>query len=291
MLKIFKISLLTFFCLALVGSVFAQKSTRKAKPKKPLKPTVVKKAAVADAPEPVKKNGRPADDAANKTADETTDNQTSAPPQKANAGGKNNERPAAKKPIAEPQFFYQFTQPAFVVSDIKIEHDEKGKGQISFMKKDFDEAVTDPIQISLPALERINSALAALNFFDSNENYQHEKDFSHLGTVKLKIRKDARARETVFNWTSNQNAKALADEYRRIGQQYIWIFDITLARENQPLEAPKLLDSLDALMKRGEISDAEQMVPFLKELSDDERIPLIARNHAKRIFEKIEKKK
>ena len=67
------------------------------------------------------------------------------------------------------------------------------------------------------------------------------------------------------------------------------MFDITLARENQPLEAPKLLDSLDSLIKRNEISDAEQMIPFLKELSNDERIPLIARNHAMRLVKKIGK--
>jgi uncharacterized protein (UPF0147 family) len=80
------------------------------------------------------------------------------------------------------------------------------------------------------------------------------------------------------------------DEYRRIGQQFVWIFDIGVARENQPLEAPRLMDALDSLIKRNEISDAAQMIPLLKELSNDERIPLIARNHATRIIKEIEKK-
>jgi hypothetical protein len=33
------------------------------------------------------------------------------------------------------------------------------------------------------------------------------------------------------------------------------------------------------------------MLPLLKELSNDERIPLIARNHATKLAEKIEKAK
>jgi hypothetical protein len=31
------------------------------------------------------------------------------------------------------------------------------------------------------------------------------------------------------------------------------------------------------------------MIPFLKELSDDERIPLISRNHAAKLIKQIEK--
>ncbi len=67
------------------------------------------------------------------------------------------------------------------------------------------------------------------------------------------------------------------------------MFDINLARENQPLEAPKLMERLESLVKRNEISDGQQITPLLKEIADDERIPLIARNHATRIVKLIEK--
>jgi uncharacterized protein (UPF0147 family) len=50
------------------------------------------------------------------------------------------------------------------------------------------------------------------------------------------------------------------------------------------------MDRLDSLLKRDEISDPSQMLPLLKELSNDERIPLIARNKAARIIKEIEKK-
>ena len=220
-----------------------------------------------------------------------------AEPEPTKTPTKKNERPvngnsAANKTVKskfEPNYFYEFSQPAFTVSKVLIEHDEAGNGTISFMKSISDELISDPIQVSPAALEKINAALTTLNFLDSTENYQYEKDYSHLGNIKIKIKKGGRERETKFNWTQNQGARALADEYRKISNQYIWIFDMKLSRENQPLESPRLMDTLDLYYKRNEISDPAQMVSFLKELSDDERIPLIARNHAARMIKTIEK--
>lgn len=51
------------------------------------------------------------------------------------------------------------------------------------------------------------------------------------------------------------------------------------------------MDSLDYNINRGEISDPPQMVPLLTELGDDERIPLIARNHAAKLIKQIQKVK
>ena len=198
---------------------------------------------------------------------------------------KTNSRPTKDAPV----YFYEFSQPNFLVKQIFIEHDETGKGKITFLKQSFAETISDPIQLSPETLERIKNVFNALNFLDSTENYQYAKDYAHLGTMKFTVKKDGRERTSVFNWTDNKDAKALADEYRKIGNQFIWMFDFGVARENLPLETPRLMDALDALIKRNEISDAAQMIPFFKELSDDERIPLITRNHATRLIQKIEK--
>lgn len=225
-------------------------------------------------PSPVKKNGRPeAGDAgkANKRNDRGSDAKNAA--------------------VAIPSYFYEFTQPDFIVSRVLIEHDESGKGKISFMKRGFDDLITDPIQLSSATVTRIDEALTTLNFLESSEDYQYEKDYSHLGNIRIRVAKGGRERTAKFNWTENKDAKLLADEYRKIGNQFIWMFDIEVARENQPLEAPKLLDSLDSMIRRKEISDPNQMTPFLQGLSNDERIPLIARNHASKIIKQIEKEK
>jgi uncharacterized protein (UPF0147 family) len=67
------------------------------------------------------------------------------------------------------------------------------------------------------------------------------------------------------------------------------MFEINVARENQPLESPKLMDKLDSLVKRNLISDSQQILPILRDLANDERIPLIARHHAERIIKTIDK--
>jgi len=268
--------------LALVFPVAAQtkRPTSKKKTTKKTVPAKIETAEIANEPTTaIKKNVRP--------ETETPVAPTEKPNKKPDETVKSNSRPAVAED--QPVYFYEFSKPEFTVSKINIEHDENGKGKITFQKKDFAEVVTDPLQLSAVALERLKTIWRTLNFLDSTENYQAVKDFSHLGTMKFSMKKDGRTRSATFNWTDNQDAKILADEYRKIGQQFVWIFDINVARENQPLDAPRLLDALDALVRRGEVFDAAQMIPFLKELSNDERIPLIARNRSTKLIEKIEK--
>ncbi len=184
---------------------------------------------------------------------------------------------------------YEFTRPDFIVSRVAIRHDDNGIGEIEFSKSGADEAITDPIRLSFTTLGRIEAALSELRFLDSKEHYQFEKDYSHLGTMTFTLRTDERSRTVSYNWTDNKAAKALMDEYRKIGHQYIWMFDMGLSRENQPLDAPRLMTALDGYLRRGEISDPEQMLPFLTGLSSEERIPMIARNHAEQIVARIKK--
>ena len=186
------------------------------------------------------------------------------------------------------QYTYEFTQPAFLISHILIEHDAAGGGKITFERKNSD-PIVDPIALSPATIERVRRLWEALHFLDSDLSYQTPKQYPHLGTVRLHMKQDTRERVTDFNWTSDKDAFALATEYRRIANQAIFIFDITLARENQPLEAPKLMDQLDLYVRRNEVADANQLIPLLRDLSTDERIPLMARNNAARILKKIEK--
>jgi hypothetical protein len=177
------------------------------------------------------------------------------------------------------------------VSHIVIEHDEAGRGTISFMKRGLEEPESDPVNLSELTLSRIKAAMLALNFLNSTENYQTVRDYSNLGNSTITYRKDGRERTVKYNWTDNKDAKALMDEYRKIANQYVWQFDMSVARENQPLNSPSLMDVLDSYIRRREISDPRQMLPLLKEISNDERIPLITRNHAAKLAEKIEKAK
>ena len=265
--------------LALIFSASAQtkrKTTRKKTTKKAVSSKTPTAAVENDPVAPsIKKNSRP-----------EAEIQT-IPTEKTDDKIKTNARPPAAE--TKPVYFYEFSKSDFLISKIYIEHDENGTGKITFQKKDFAEPITDPVQLSAPALERVKATWQALNFLDSTENYQTVRDYSNLGAMKFSMKRDGRMREATFNWTDNKDAKLLADEYRRIGQQFIWIFDMTVARENQPLDAPRLLNALDSLIRRSEISDSAQMLPLLAEISTDERLPLIARNHAGRMANQIEK--
>ena len=187
------------------------------------------------------------------------------------------------------RYSYEFSQPQFMISRIVIEHDALGRGKIAFERKGEPTPIVEPIELSTSARGRIFGLWSELRFLDSDENYQASKNFAHLGTYRLSVDDGKRKRTAEFNWSNNTSAWSLTGEYRRVADQAILIFEITVARENQPLNAPSLLNQLESLYNRNGLSDAQQLVPLLKDLTTDEHIPLIARNKADRLLKKIEK--
>jgi hypothetical protein len=216
------------------------------------------------------------------------------------SGIKHNTRPEAAAPAATPaplkkiendagRFFYEFTQPEFYIRHIRIEHDAIGRGLIKFERLHDETVYEEPLELSPAAGMRISSLWQALHFLDSEENYQSDRQYAHLGTMRLKMERDLRKRTAEFNWTNNKDAFALANEYRRLADQAILVFDISVARESQPLNTPKLMEEFELQLKRNGLSDPQQLLPLLKDISTDEHLPLIARNHALRLIKKIEK--
>ena len=194
-----------------------------------------------------------------------------------------------KKPPDPTRYSWEFTKPEFLVSHIVIEHDASGRGKITFEHRGEATPIVEPIELSTAALGRIFGLWSELRFLDSNENYQTVKSFAHLGTYHLRMDDGQRRRTAEFNWSDNKPAWTLTNEYRRVSNQAILVFDIKLAREIRPLDAPGLMNEMEMDLTRGELSDPYQLVPLLKDLRTDERIPLIARNHADRLLKKIEK--
>jgi hypothetical protein len=187
------------------------------------------------------------------------------------------------------RYVYQFSQPEFNVHTIRIEHDEAGRGQILFERRSDVEQITEPIQLSPAALERIMGHWTALDYLGSAESYQAPRDYSNLGRTRLSVRRSGRERTTEFNYSDTADAQALAAEYRRAAEQAILVFELNVALEAQPLEMPKLINKLDNLIKSNFLSDPKQLAPLLRQLVEDERVPLVGRNHAARIIRKLEK--
>lgn len=200
------------------------------------------------------------------------------------------DKPSASNQVsASPVYFYEFIRPGFSYGQVSIEHDEEGRGKISFLKDGFDEAITDPIALSPVTISRIKQLLTDLDFLNSTEEYQYERDFSNLGNITFTVRKSGRERAVKYNWTTNKFAKELMDEYRRIANEYTWLFEFNVARVNQPLRTPSMMNGLDGYIRRNEISHPLHLRPFLTQVSMDEKLPLIARNHAAKLIKQIEK--
>jgi hypothetical protein len=217
-----------------------------------------------------------------------------------NQSRKQNDRPTAvtpsvETPASEPeksepvQYSYDFSHPQFYLQHIVVEHDVNGDGRVVVERRGEDTPIIEPLKLSPAALGRIASLWQALRFLDSEESYQSDKQFPHLGTVRLKMKQGTRQRTAEFNWTNHRQASDLANEYRRAADQALFIFDITMAREMRPLDAPQLMQQLELMVSRNGLSDPQQLLPLVTELSTDERIPLIARNHATRILKKMQK--
>ena len=194
-----------------------------------------------------------------------------------------------KKPADTTRYSYEFTQPEFTVRHIVIDHDATGRGKVSFERKGDEIAIEEPIELSTAALGRILSAWTELRFLESTENYQADRQFPHLGTMRLKMERDSQKRTAEFNWSNNKSAWALANEYRRLADQTVLVFDISVARESQPLNMPKLMEEIELRLRLNGLSDPKQLITLLQDISTDEHIPLIARNHALRLIKKIEK--
>ena len=195
----------------------------------------------------------------------------------------------SKSNVSAVKYTYEFSQPKFVVSHITLEHDANGRGTVTFQRLNEEVPVVEPLNLSTAVLERIKSAWQSLQFLDSATEYQSSKQFPHLGTMRIGMQLGERKRVAEFNWTNNTDASTLVNEYRKAADQAILIFDISIARENQPLNAPKLMEVMESYLKRDGLSDPQQLLKLLQELSTDEHVPLIARNHALRLIKKIQK--
>ncbi|HTH50429.1 MAG TPA: hypothetical protein VL501_00765 [Pyrinomonadaceae bacterium] len=267
--------LLIFVLLAAMPALILGQTRKKPVTKKPVaKPTpaVVTTAEQphAESPAPVptpevgKKNGRPVQD---------------------NAGS------AAQKAYT-PVYVYTFERPGFDWSSIRIEHDEDGKGRAWFKHDGEQDSLDDPIELSPATLDMLKKAFGELNFLDSAEDYQYAAhDYSNMGNISITLNRGGKTRTAKFNWTDVKAAKTLMDTYRAISNEAIWKFEMTSARDNQPLLTPALVDTLDGYIRRGEITDAPHLVPYLTQLSANERLPLIARNHLTRLIAQISKSK
>jgi hypothetical protein len=201
-----------------------------------------------------------------------------------NAGSNGNEK---ESPV---RYHYLFENERFTTPLQEVEFDGRGRGQFRFKRKDGSEIVNQ-LEVSPAVISQIQSLFDAMNFLGSNEEYQHKKDFSHLGKMTITLASNRKVRTVSFNYTVNQNMSGLTQIFRNIATQETRIFELEAVRSSDPISTPVQLRYLDSELRSKSIADPQRFVPILKEIQLDEGIPLIARNHAERLLQMIRKGK
>jgi hypothetical protein len=192
---------------------------------------------------------------------------------------------------AGASYSYRFENSRFHIPLIEIDLAWDGTGELRFKRGESDEIIDLKLKLLPATIERIRTLYNATGFLTSKAEYQSEKDFSNLGWVTLSAREGELKREVRLNYTDNQQIKELYDIFRAIATQQTHLFDLDTAEQYQPLDLPTQLRVLERDLELERIAEPEQMLPALRNINSNDALPLIARNHAKRIADKIEKKK
>lgn len=198
---------------------------------------------------------------------------------------------AAPSPHTNVAFYrYYFENDRFTVPMQEVLLDGHGHGQYRYKRKDMDE-IALKFEIAPRLLGEIQSLFAQLAFLTSTEDYQHKKDFSHLGTMTLTMSQGGKERTARFNYTDNQQINQLIQIFRGLATQEARLFEIETIRASDPISTPAQLRMLESELKSRNIADPHRFDSLLKDLKQDESVPLIARNHAERLLQTIAKMK
>lgn len=188
------------------------------------------------------------------------------------------------------RYHYLFENERFTTPLQEVVFDGKGRGKFRFIRKGGDEIV-NKLELSTTLLAQIQSLFDSLNFIEGKAEYQHKKDFSHLGKMTISMARSGRERSTSFNYTDNQTMSRLVEVFRNIAIQETRVFEIETVRSTDPISTPAQLRLLENELKSNHIADPQRIVPILREIKTDESVPLIARNHAERLLQMIKKGK
>jgi hypothetical protein len=197
---------------------------------------------------------------------------------------------AAGSANAGAHYRYLFENPRFTTPVQELDFDGAGEGKFRFKRKDSDEIV-NKLSVSQEVLSQIQLLLDDLNFLASSEDYQHKKDFSHLGNMTITYSRGGKERTITFNYTDNQSLTRLSEIFRGIVTQETRIFELEAVLANDPISTPAQLRILESELKSKHYADPHRFDPILKNLKSDESVPLIARNHADRLLQMIRKGK
>jgi len=208
-------------------------------------------------------------------------------PRQARALQSESERPLT----GDVAFKYIFENPRFYIPWIQLDLSLEGVGSVRFRRGESDDTLDRKVKLQPSTLNRIAELIARSSFLTSEEDYQSKRDFAHLGWMTISVNQGGKQRTVRFNYTQNLDMAELAEIFRAISNQAITLFDIDLSIQHQPLDLPRMLDSLENELHLERFAEPDQLIPTLRDIAQDDTLPLIARNHATRLITSIQKGK
>lgn len=202
-------------------------------------------------------------------------------------------RPESRTSLSDAATVYRyvFENERFLTRRMVIEFNDQGKGTFSYLKKEDAEETSSPLTVSAAVLSQVKGLFEELRFLESQVEYQHKKDFSHLGRVTLMMQRKDRERTVTFNYTDHTAVNKLVEIFRNIATQETRIYELQNIRNSDPISTPTQMRLLESELKSNHIADPTGLIPLLQEIKMDESVPLIARNHAERLIKLIQKTK
>jgi hypothetical protein len=198
---------------------------------------------------------------------------------------------AERSMTSDVAFKYTFENPRFYIPWIQLDLSPDGMGTIRFKRGESDDTLDRPVKLLPSTLGRIGELIARTSFLTSDEDYQSRRDFAHLGWMTISVNQGGKQRTVRFNYTEKPDIGELAEIFRAIANQAIALFDIDLSIQHQPLDLPRMLESLENELRLERYAEPEQLIPTLRNIAQDDTLPLIARNHATRLIATIQKGK
>lgn len=193
----------------------------------------------------------------------------------------------AAAPQDEPHgeaYRYEFEQPNFLITRMLVVLDAAGRGVLEYVEKDAPEPVRAPVVLrpaSLARLQQLAVQVAARPPSPPSEKH------ANLGLSKLTLVVDGRAVSVAFTYTQQPAVLELGRFFRGLVTQHQRVGQIETARRYQPLDVPKLLSNLEADLNAQRIAEPAALADLLASLSNDLRLSLIARNHARRLYARV----
>jgi hypothetical protein len=186
-------------------------------------------------------------------------------------------------------YSYAFDKSNFLVSHIEIELDADGRGRMSYTEKDASEPTVVEIALRPESLARLKQMIEKVGWTTLVSDDATLAKHENLGLTKVKVADGDAQRTATFTYTPDVSLQQAANFFRGLVTQHQRQTLLETARRFQPLDTPKQLRDLESELKGNRIAEPLALLALLRKLSTDERIPLIARNHAKKLADQVEK--